>query len=116
MTAKQSLVEEVFSLALENLVKMDQADYLALINKLVEGYAEKGDVIVLSENAPVSTREVEALPSVKKLSLKAEKTGKFEGGLVLSGKAFDKDLTFRALCEAEKERSEAEIAKKLFGQ
>ena len=115
LTAKQAIVEKVFSRALEKLVAISAAEYLALIDKLVKNHAEKGDVVVLSESAPVTALEVKALPSVEKLSLKVEKTGKFEGGIVLSGKVFDKDLSFKALCEAEKEKIEAEIAKKLFG-
>ena len=115
LTAKQAVVERVFSRALEKLLALKPKEYLALIDKLVKTHAEDGDVIVLSESAPVSALEIKALPSVKKLSLKVEKTGKFEGGIVLSGKVFDKDLSFKALCEAEKEKTEEEIAKKLFG-
>lgn len=115
LTAKQSAVEKVYSLALEKLSAMKKDEYLALIGGLVEKYAEEGDLVILSESAPLSVNDVLALAPVKKLSLKVEKTGKFDGGIVLSGKAFDKDLSFKAIIEEEKERSEVETSKKLFG-
>ena len=114
LTAKQNAVEMVYLRALEKLSAMKKDEYLALIGGLVEKYAEEGDLVILSESAPLTVNDVLALAPVKKLSLKVEKTGKFDGGIYLSGKVFDKDLSFKALCEEEKEKSEVEISKKLF--
>lgn len=113
--ARQALVEEVFSRAEKSLENMGESDYLALIERLIASYAEAGDAIVLAENCPLDAREVENTVAAKKLNLKAQKTGKFGGGLVLSGKKTDKDLTFKALCAAAKESYEGEVAQKLFG-
>ena len=115
LTAKQNVVEEVFSRAIEKLEALDPDGYLKLIDKLLKTYAAEGDEVIVSEKAPVTVQQVRDLDLVKKLSLKVKKTGEFGGGIVLSGKAFDKDLSFKALCEAEKEKTETEIAKKLFG-
>ena len=70
---------------------------------------------MISKNAPFSASDAEGLPAAKRLSLKAQMTGDFSGGIILSGRKFDKDLTFKALCETEREKLEAEIAEKLFG-
>ena len=115
LAAKQALVEEVFSRAEKLMEAMKEKDYLDFIEGLIKNNAEKGDVIVLSKNCPITEKQAEDLPAAKKLSLKAQKSGDFGGGIVLSGEKFDKDLTFRALCEMKKEASEAEIAEKLFG-
>ena len=115
LAARQALVEEVFSRVGKMLESMGKAEYSGFIDKLISAHAEKGDKIILSVNAPISASEAENLPSAKKLGLKAEKTGEFGGGIVLSGDKFDKDLTFAAVCAALKEKYEAEIALKLFG-
>ena len=115
LAAKQALVEEVFSRAEKMLEGMSKSEYLSLIDGLIAKHADKGDIIILSKNCPFTEKEAEELPAAKKLSLKAQKTGDFGGGIILSGEKFDKDLTFKALCETEREKLEAEIAEKLFG-
>ena len=115
LAAKQALVEEVFSRAEKLLEGMKDKDYLNFIEGLLKNNAEKGDVIILSKNCPLTEKQAEELPTAEKLSLKAKKTGDFGGGIVLLGEKFDKDLTFKALCETKKESMEAEIAEKLFG-
>ena len=113
--AKQRLVETVYLRVVQKLNKMTKAEFLALADKLISKYAEKGETAVLSENCPASAEEVEALPSAKALGLKASGGGKFGGGIMLSGKSCDKDLSFAALCAAARENTEAEVAAELFG-
>ena len=115
LAAKQALVEEVFARAEKKLCLLPEKKYLAFVEKLINAYAEKGDKVVLSENCPIDTKAVLALDRVKTLSLAVEKTGKFGGGLVLSGEKVDKDLTFGSICAAYREKTQADIAAKLFG-
>ena len=115
LAAKQNLVEEVYIRAQKMLEGLDKKEYLELIAALVEKFAEAGDTVVLSKNCPLSVGEVEAVSKVKKLSLKVVKTGDFSGGLILSGDKADKDLTFAALVNGVRERTETGIAQKLFG-
>ena len=51
----------------------------------------------------------------KKLSLSNE-FGDFDGGVILSGEKFDKNLTFALEFSMLREESEAELAKILFGE
>jgi len=115
LAARQALVEEVFSRAQKMLSRMDDADYLKLLDRLIAENAVSGDVAIISAKCALTPEQVEALESAKKLGLKVEKTGAFEGGLILSGEKFDKDLTFKVLCESMREKAESEVAQKLFG-
>ena len=115
LAAKQQIVGKVFSDVRKKLLDMPKSEYLALIARLIDVYAEKGDKVILSKQAPITAEEVTALSASKKLGLVAFKTGDFDGGIVLSGEKFDKDLTFSALIDAEREAFESQAAAKLFG-
>ena len=114
LTYKREIVESVYSRTVELMKKMSKTEYSGLIEALIDKYAEKGDTVILSKNAPLSVDEVKKMKKVSSLSLAVEKTGAFDGGLVLSGAKFDKDLSFTALVEAVKEQTETEVAEKLF--
>lgn len=113
LRAKQELVETVYLRAKQKLLKMGKEEFSVFIEKLVSTYGEEGDEVVLPENSPLTVSEAENLPPIKKLGLKVM-TGNIEGGIVLSGKNCDKDLTFSAILESVREKTEAEIASKLF--
>ncbi|MBO4262280.1 MAG: V-type ATP synthase subunit E [Clostridia bacterium] len=115
LAAKQSLVQTVYVRAVNKLNAMDKAEYLAFVDKLVGENAESGETVIISEDCPLSEEEVAAQKSVKALGLSVKKCGKFGGGIVLSGKKADKDLSFKSLCDSVRETTEAEIAHKLFG-
>ena len=115
LTYKREIVESVYARTVELLKKMSKTEYNALIAALIDKYAEEGDSVILSKNAPLSVDEVKKMKKVSSLNLNVQKTGDFDGGLILSGKKFDKDLTFTALVEAVKEETETEVAEKLFG-
>lgn len=112
--AKQKAVSEVYSLLVKKLLALPKTDYLKLLDSLISKYAEKGDRVVISENAPFGVKEVEVLASVKELALQVEEDGKFEGGIVLKSGVMDKNLTFSALAEEVRSSTESEIAEKLF--
>ena len=114
LTYRREIVESVYSRAERLLEKMKKAEYLRFIDMLVGKYAKCGDTVVLSRKAPVSESEVISLKNVSALSLKVEKKGEFGGGVILSGEKFDKDLTFSAIVEAVKDKTETETAKRLF--
>lgn len=115
LAAKQQIVGKVFSDVKRRLLDMPKDEYLALISRLIDSYAEKGDKVIVSKAAPITAEDVTALSASKKLGLFAYKTGDFDGGIVLSGEKFDKDLTFSALIDAEREAFESQAAAKLFG-
>ena len=116
LVAKQALINQVFDRATALLEGMNKQDYLALLVKQIEKYAESGDKILLSVKAPLSKEELEQSPVCQKLGLIVEKQGNFSGGIIIVGAKKDMDLTFTSIVKSQQEELAGEIARKLFGE
>ena len=116
LVAKQALINQVFERAKTLLEGMDKSDYLALLVKQIEKYAESGDKILLSAKAPLSKEELEQTPVCQRLGLLVEKQGNFSGGIIIVGAKKDMDLTFTSIVKSQQEELAGEIARKLFGE
>ena len=115
LQAKREVLESVIQAAQKKACKMPKEKYLKVLEKLLKENAETGDEIVLSESAPVGEREVMALAVCKERKLSfAATVGKFSGGLILVSDKCDKDCSFEALFEANRNELEEEIAGDLF--
>ncbi len=115
LQAKREVLESVIQAAQKKACKMPKEKYLKVLEKLLKENAENGDEIVLSESAPVGEREVMALAVCKERKLSfAATVGKFSGGLILVSDKCDKDCSFEALFEANRNELEEEIAGDLF--
>lgn len=111
--AKQQIVSEVFEKALEKLCAAPEDKYFALVKKGVEKYAESGDTVILSENAPFSAEKLQS--AVSGLGITVLKQGKFKGGAIVSGAKRDTDLSFEALVADYYEKSSGDVARAIFG-
>ena len=108
------VLEAVYSEALRLLSEMDEKTSLKLAEKLLSQYAEKGDEIVFSKEYKYCDG-VKKLEIVKKLGLTVcNNREDIGGGFVLRGKTSDKDTSFRALLEADREQNISDIAVGLF--
>lgn len=116
LVAKQALINQVFDRATALLEGMNKQDYLALLVKQIEKYAESGDKILLSVKAPLSKEDLEQSPVCQKLGLLVEKQGNFSGGIIIVGAKKDMDLTFTSIVKSQQEELAGEIARKLFGE
>jgi len=115
LSKKCEVLDEVFDTALEKLCAIAESEYIALVARLLEKHAERGDRVVLSSRCTFRDK-ISALPIVLERGLTVEKTGgAFKGGLVLVGNECDKNLTFEALIQSVKDEKQAEIASRLFG-
>ncbi len=114
LNAKNGIIDSVFCRVYDRLKDMDEESELRLISSLIMKYAEEGDEVILSENSKLSEKQVLEIDGIKKLSLTLKKNGKFDGGIILSGKKFDKDLTYKSLLKSAKEKYGKEVADKLF--
>lgn len=111
---KRKAVDSVYALALQRLLALDKEECLTLYSSLLEKYAEKGDEVFLAKNFAYE-QELCALPILEKLGVTVSKTRiDIEGGMRLVGKLADKELSFTALLTADKDRNQAELARKLF--
>ena len=111
---KRKVIDAVYDEALSRLMSLGKEESLALMEKLLEAYAEVGDEIYFSKNFTYEA-EVKLLPVMAEKNLKiSSERADIEGGLRLKGEKADKDLSFVALLNADREEDQAELAKELF--
>ena len=114
LAEKRRVMDEIYAGALKELLSMDEKESLKLIERLLDENAEEGDIIVLAKNFSYLSG-VEKLPVIKKRGLTISKErAEISGGCLLHGSKSDKDLSYSALLNADKEEHQAEIALKLF--
>lgn len=115
LKAKQDLIDDAFTMALEKLRSLGKTYYSRLVLKLLEENADEGDVIVLSRDGVLSEKDFLELKVFASKGLKvSEKRGDFLGGIKLIGISSDKDLTFETLIANIKEEKTSEVASLLF--
>lgn len=111
---KRKAVDSVYALALQRLLALEKEDCLTLYSVLLEKYAEAGDEVFLAKNFAYE-QELRSLPILKERGISVSKDRvDIEGGMKLVGKLADKELSFTALLTADKDRNQAELARKLF--
>ena len=112
--ARRNALNKVYVTAVDLLENLDGKAYLSLIENLISKYAEKGEVALISKNAPVSVSDVTALNCVNEKGVIVKGGGEAEGGLILIGNGYEKSLTFTALIDGLRAETETEISTKLF--
>ena len=114
LAEKRRVIEAVYKNALEALVALDKKTALALADRLLSDFAEDGDEIVFAANYKYPA-EILKLDVVKEKKLKASNDkASVEGGFVLKGKNSDKDVSYGALLQLDREERQAEIAATIF--
>ena len=114
LSSKQQVITEVFERVYDKLCSLPKEDYLNFLEKLLNLYAEEGDLIINSASKKVTEQEILSLETAKKLNLKCQNTGDFVGGIMLVNKLCDKDLTFKTIIGIQKSQLETYVATKLF--
>ncbi len=115
LSSKRKVLTATADKVLTNLLNLDKTEYLKLLNSLMSKYAEKGDVVQLPENSPVTKDDILLLDVVKTLGLKVDDAkGDFIGGVRLIGEICDKDLSFKSYVDFAIEKYQAEMCKELF--
>ncbi len=115
LAEKQNVISKVLFAVYKMLCDLKKPAYLRLVEKLIQENAEKGDIVILSKDGVLNRNDIEGLNvyATKKLAVSIEK-GDFIGGVYLVGKNCDKDLSFKALVNQNKEKYLAEISLELF--
>ena len=111
---KQELVGKCFSDALKGLAGLSNAKNVSLIKGLLKNAEEGERVTIAAKDKEIITQKFlnEVAPG-KKLTLN-EKVGSFCGGIVLSGKSYEKNLSFEVLLEEVKQEIEPQVSRILF--
>lgn len=115
---KKQIIDMAFDEALD-AIKADQKTYLALVEKMILFCCEDGDeVVIAKDDDKIITKKLIAdLAKKSKKSLKkSDEFGDFKGGVVLSGKNYDKNLTLELELSLIKEKIESNIDSILFGE
>lgn len=116
LRAKQRCVAAVYDGVREKILSAPDAEYLALLQKLVVSVCEDGDEVIAakSDGKRVTAAWVKKVSAAakKKLTLSKEQ-GDFAGGVILRNARYDRDLSVDEIVEELKERTVGDTLREL---
>ena len=119
LSKKTGIVNGVFDSVANTMRTKDKKAYLELIKNMIKSSADDNDQVVICEKDKdiITQKEIDSISKTlgKKLTL-SKKFGDFDGGVMLCGDKFDKNLTFALEFEQIKDEQEEKLAKILFGE
>lgn len=111
LAQRQQLVSQVFDGVKQRILALPREKYLAFCQKQLAQYAEKGEQLVICQkDSDVLTR---ALAENYGLTL-AETYGNFDGGFVLVGDGYEKNVTLDTIIAEARLAYESDVVKLLF--
>ncbi len=114
LAEKRKVLDYIYAVALARLKEHAAEEGVAFYGNLLEKYADDGDVVYFAETFD-KVDAVVSLPVFAKKRLSVGETrAKIDGGMLLVGKKADKDISFTALIEHDKEKYLAQIAAEIF--
>lgn len=115
LSEKQRLIGTCYAKAYAYIVKMNDKQKTAFLTKLINTYAESGETVYAckADKSVVTQKFLDGFN--KKLTL-GKKYLDCDGGVVLEGEGYDKDLTLSRIIEFVREKTEAKVADVLFGE
>ena len=125
LSRRRALLDEAFSKALDAYCSLPEAEYKALVVKLIVSASETGreKILVPAQDEKHYTGQASFLAAANEALQKAGKTGalsfggispKIRGGALLSGEIADIDCSFESLVTQYREGHEMDVAKILF--
>lgn len=119
ITAKKaSIIDDVFKLVEADLKsKKYEYDYINIIQTMIIKYAESGDTITFSsKDKQLFNKKFlsELANEIGKKLIFNETYGSFSGGIIISNKSYDKNLTLEMEFATLREEIDGEIYKKIF--
>lgn len=117
LAAKTKVLDSVYASVLDKLRNLDKERYSALIFAMLDN-AKDGDVVTVSEREKdiVTKQSLDEFANKKGITLTlCEKTGDFDGGVVISENGVDKNFTFEVETALLREQTETKVAKEIFG-
>ena len=119
LSKKTEVVNKVFDSVADTMRTKDKKAYVELIKNMIKSSADDNDEVVICEKDKeiITQKEIDSISKSvgKKLTL-SKKFGDFDGGVMLCGEKFDKNLTFALEFEQIKDEQEEKLAKILFGE
>ena len=114
LNAKQQLISKCYEVAYQRLLKQSDQERLALIGSLLDKYAEKGETVYVAEKDGklVTQKYLDGFDKGLKLGKRYIKA---DGGVVLEGVGYEKDLTLARVIAYAREQTEGKVAETLLG-
>lgn len=112
---KQKLISACYEKAYAGIVKMNAKQKTAFITILIKEHAENGETVYACKADKDVVTQAFLDGFNKKLTL-AKSFLDEDGGIVLEGKGYDKDLTLKRVIAYAREKTEAQVAVALFGE
>lgn len=114
LNAKQQLIDKCYQLAYEQLLKQSDKERLALIGSLIDKYAEKDETVYVAEQDGklVTQKYLDGFERGLKLGRRYIAA---DGGIVLEGQGYEKDLTLSRVIRYAREQTEGKVAEALLG-
>ncbi len=116
--AEKSVMDVVFDGAKRRVRELNKNEYLKLVESMLS-YAESGDTVKISalDKDVITESFVKKVADKLKIKLKLSKTYvDITGGVILSGRNADKNLSLEADLKEIRELTEPEAARILFGE
>ncbi len=121
LEVKRKFIDDVFERVMEKLTSMKKDDYLKFLENLIVKDAPVGESeIILNEkdkklfSKSLIERINKKIGKERKVKL-SNKIAEIKGGCIIRGNEVEIDDSFETLVNDERERSEIETAKQLFG-
>lgn len=114
LNRKQQLISRCYDLAYGKLLKMSDEDRLDLIGSLIEKHAEKGETVYVTQADAKGVTQIWLNGFEKELKL-GKQYIKADGGIVLEGDGYEKDLTVKRIVEYAREQTVGRVAEILLG-
>lgn len=118
LNARTELLGEVYDRALEIVLGLPDAKYRKFIEGMLDAAAEDGDTVTIAERDKkrLTSAFFASYAEKRKIRLSlSKKRGDWSGGVILSGKGVDKNLTLEVELKLLREETESETARLLFG-
>ncbi len=115
LAEKRALLSLVKSRLVERLYALEHKDYLHLVDIMLKTYAAEGDEVCIAKDCAITYGDVQSLDVCRALALKVVYDPSVKSGVLLKGRAIDKDLSFEALADSVFADHEMELADRLFG-
>lgn len=119
LQSKQEVIDRVFKDALESITSLPKDEYKSLIFGMLKAEAQDNDIVTVSARDKDIITAAFILDAGKKLNKKLrmnETYGNFNGGIILTSGAYDKNLTLDVELGMLREEMEPEIAATIFGE
>ena len=114
LNAKQQLISRCYDLAYQQLSKLNDKERLAFVGTLLDKFAEQGETVYVTEKDGklVTQKYLDGLNKGLKLGKKYVTA---DGGILLEGNGYEKDLTLGRVIAYAREQTEGKVAAALLG-